>query len=455
MGQQKKGFGVLSQDWINSSTGAIAMAVLAMALCTGNAQADDRPSDTALRVLKQSGSEAAWRFVRANETRHAGEPAFDRAAARVAIAAGRMSDATMALERAVASENKAEDRLELIGAYLRMGDMRSAQAHLQQYRSSNSDAQAIELLRDRLLNLEDHYRQQDFRNRRRFDRSIGVMIGHDDNYLSSSDLDNFLGLNLNGSQAARQSTYSSYTGSMRLAQGFSDKLSAFARVGGSFQRLNDDSQYNRRSGRVQVGVDRALGAVRTRVSGSYSALKMDEGFRSARLGAEASVRYTNSRRQTWSAAVEASRARFDSDNNVLDHDALDLRVGVRFGPLFKGHLRPFAYALWGDTNPAQTAGARYGRQHTGARIGFDLKLPAKWTLSLTGNHKRTHYDGMFFGADRRNTTQSVALQASWRRIGQKIWTTGLFARYATRDSSIDLFDYDRTRVGVQTTMSWR
>ena len=184
-------------------------------------------------------------------------------------------------------------------------------------------------------------------------------------------------------------------------------------------------------------------------------MKLDEGFSNSRLGVEASVRYTNTRRQTWSAAVEASRASFDDDNDVLDHDALNVRAGVRLAPLFKGRLRPFAYALWGNTSPAEAAGARYGREHTGARIGFDLKLPAKWTLSLTGNHRRIHYDGMFFGADRNNTTQSVALQANWRRIGQRIWTTGLFARYATRDSSIDLCDDDRTRVGVQTTVSWR
>ncbi len=132
--------------------------------------------------------------------------------------------------------------------------------------------------------------------------------------------------------------------------------------------------------------------------------------------------------------------RVKSDNS---RSKIFLKRKSRFGP-----LGSFGVEIIAGNDSERQAGSPYGNSKLGGRLAFYAPVATTGQLFASVGSLTSEYDGLFFGVPREDTQLTTVLQVEFRDI----WTQGLSLtprlRYVDNDSTVALYEYDRTEIGL-------
>jgi hypothetical protein len=105
----------------------------------------------------------------------------------------------------------------------------------------------------------------------------------------------------------------------------------------------------------------------------------------------------------------------------------------------------------GGQDSETESGSPYGNSKLGGRVSLRAPLGRAHLFASIGSLE-SDFDGLFFGAPRKDTQQTSILQIEFRDL----FTEGLSliprVRFVDNDSDVDLYKYDRTEYGL--TLRW-
>ncbi|MDX1562227.1 MAG: hypothetical protein R3305_04845, partial [Gammaproteobacteria bacterium] len=135
--------------------------------------------------------------------------------------------------------------------------------------------------------------------------------------------------------------------------------------------------------------------------------------------------------------------RFDDDLSVMDVDRVLAGLGLvrRFGQGGSVTLQ----AITGDDS-AERPTSPFGNSKSGMRIAVNALLSPNLSIATSAGSLDSDFDRPFFGLVRNDEQRSVVIELGWRRSNRLTIAPRL--RWTDNDSTVALYDYDRSEVGV-------
>jgi outer membrane protein len=416
-------------------------------------QADDvdrRVLERARKLLDQRQPAQAYELLTPHEDDWSGDPEYDYLLGTAAVHSGRADDAVMPLERAVAQNpGNSDARLALARAYYHSGDPDLARIELEQLglRSLPGEPGAGARSRTAAGRGEAGPRETAFRY------FVLLDVGYDSNVNGATDDDAFLGLALNNRNVETDSAYAAVSNGGILQVPLSSRWDYNLRFN-FMQRRNLSATF--------ANTDRAGLSNEFTWRGDYTRLRFGAGLHTTYLDSRAP--YDGDRAQSgavldfgarwllgnsaWQIGTDvvAAALRHNSRTRVLDVDqylsafVLDY-LGRDAGPSFGLAL------IYGEAQ-AKQSGSPYGRDQYGVRLtsGWPVGSPGRMYAHI--GVMESDYDGRFFGESRDDTEYSTGLSAVLQVFPSRAWSLIPHLTYIHNQSSVSLYDYDRTEIGL-------
>ena len=434
--------------------GACATLVVVLSVCappqlaareTLQVQADAAAQQLLRRaedLLARGEHSNAWRLLRPREAELAGNPYYDYLLGIAALDSGLTSEAIFSLRRALAVEPRFSGaRMELARAYFEAGNTGQARPLFVGLLDENPPPGVRDVLNRYIAAIDARQRTPG----PRFLPYLELFAGHDSNANGSTDNQQFLGFTLSTDNLATDSPF------IEGAAGFdwyvprSTQLAWLlgARVG---YRANPDASF--------VDAD---------ILNGYAAMNWQRGSFFGRAGLEAysASRDGNSNEalggvdvllgrrlgERWDVTLNlrGGALRYDESIEVLDVNRFLYTLGASYRFSVLSRLR---FEVIGGSDDEQQTGSPYGNSKAGGRVSLTAGLGRSSILSASIGSLTTDYDGPFFGVPREDTQLTTMLQIEFRDV----LTDGLSliprARYVDNDSDVELYDYDRTELGL-------
>lgn len=411
---------------------------------------DRRVLERARKLLDQRQPAQAYEVLTPHEGNWSGDPEYDHLLGTAAVHSGRADDAVMPLERAVAQDPGNRDaRLALARAYYHSGDPDLARIELERLglRSLPGEPGADTQAHAAAARGETGPRESAFRY------FVLLDVGYDSNVNGATSDDAFLGLALNNRNVETDSAYVAVSNGGILQLPLSSRWDYNLRFN-FMQRRNLSATF--------ANTDRAGLSNEFTWRGDYTRLRFGAGLHTAYLDSRAP--YDGDRAQTgavldfgarwqmgdssWQIGTDvvAAALRHNSRTRVLDVDqylsafVLDY-VGRDSGPSFGLAL------IYGEAQ-AKQSGSPYGRDQYGVRLSSAWPVGSPGRMYAHIGVMKSDYDGRFFGVSRDDTEYSTGLSAVLQVFPSRKWSLIPHLTYIHNQSSVALYDYDRTEIGL-------
>ena len=401
---------------------------------------------TAESLLAGSQSRSAYDLLKSHESELAGNTLFDYLFGVAALDSGFHSDAVFSLRRAIATApDFSGARMELARAYFESNNLTLARALFVNLLNESPPPGVRSVIEDYIGAINVQLAGP----KPRFTPYVEFMGGYDDNANSSTADGQFLGFTLSPENLKTESPFA------EVGAGFSWNDQSNPRfgwyTGGRVSyRHNTDASF------VDAGVINGLAGVNWQ-RGSFFGRAGAEAYWATRDGDPNSsyggldILLGQRLSAAWdiSLGLRGGAVRHDDGIDVLDVDRLLYVAGAtyRFAPL--GSL---GVEIIGGTDSERQTGSPYGNSKGGGRIVLSMPVGQSAQLYLSSGSLTSDYDGLFFGAPRKDTQVNSLLQIEFMNV----FTDGLSlipsVRYVNNDSDVSLYDYDRTEIGL--LMRW-
>lgn len=430
---------------------------MSLFFCTSSLRAADTielaSSADAQQLLASAGSllaaeqsRSAFDLLKARESEFAGNTLFDYLLGVAALDSGLHSEAVFSLRRAIATApDFAGARMELARAYFESNNLTLARALFTNLLSENPPAGVHSVIDDYIIAIDAQIAGPP----PQFVPYFEFASGYDDNANSSTADGQFLGFTLSPQNLKTESPF------VEVGAGFSWNKQSSSRfgwyTGGRVgYRHNTDADF------VDAGVISGLAGMNWQ-RGSFFGRAGADAYWATRDG-EPNSSYGGldallGRRLSggWdlTLSLRGGVVRHDNSIEVLDVNRLLYAAGAtyRFAP-----LGSVGVEMIGGNDSARQGGSPYGNSKLGGRIFLTTPVGQDGQLYVSTGSLTSDYDGLFFGASRKDIQLTSMLQVEFMNV----FTDGLSLiprlQYIDNDSDVSLYDYDRTEIAL--LMRW-
>lgn len=392
-------------------------------------------------LLSTRDAVRAYELLRPREPSLAGNPYFDYLFGIAALDTGRHGEAIFALRRALSVEPAFSGaKMELARAYYESGARDQARRLFASLLDENPPRGVREVL-TRYIAVID---RQPPPASPSFLPYAELTAGYDTNANGSTDDNQFLGFMLSGENVETDSPFAEAAGGFTATLPRSRNFAWYAGARASY-RDNADAPF------VDAGVISALGgfswqrgAVFGRLGIDGYATRRDGESNEAYRGVDARIGRRFGPGWDFSIGVRGGVLTHDSSIEILDVDRLlyTAGLGYRYAPTTE-----FRLEVLGGEDDERNPGSPYGNSKLGARLGFQTSAAA-YAVSASVGSLTSEYDGLFFGSEREDTQLTASLEFEFRDVFADGLALVPSLRFIDNDSDIDLYDYDRTVIGL-------
>lgn len=400
----------------------------------------------------------AYAYAVEHRAEHEGEVSFDLYYGLAAIEVGELSEGIFALERVlIRSPGLDRARLELARALFLQEDDRRARLQFRIVLSHDPPAVVADRV-ERYLAAMD--RRAD-RYRTTVTGWVQGGVGYDDNVNRAPDVDTVdLGFNtsliLGDEQQERDSAYASASGAVQVSRPISPGLNVIAGFDAQARRISDESEFDTRFARGRLGLRKIAGQHTFRgVVDAYRFHVGGDGYQQAR-GVSGSYGYAVTAKMSLLASLQVAQLEYD-DFEVRDSTLTQFEFAV--GRSWAGRFSPRARlgVVLGEEeadDDSVSARALATRDITGLNAWVGLTPAANWSLQAMLRVRSNEYDtNVFpFSEAREEDYYGIDLSLDWHPDAH--WRVGPHLEYSENDANIELYDYERTALGVRARYSF-
>lgn len=431
-----------------SLTGLLALILLASPLDSPASHEPERLS----ALIEQGRFDEAYALARSQFNQHAGEPMFDLQYGLVAVETGNLNEAIFALERVlIRAPGFDRARLELARAlYLQEDDLRARRQF--EIVLSHDPPQAVVSRIERYLAALD-------RRADRFETRVTGWLeagaGLDDNVNRAPNTDSvdlgFGTLFLSEDQQERDSEFVSASGGVQLSRPLLPGLNLIAGFDAQARSISNEKQFDTRFARGRVGLRKIL--ARHEIQGFFEAHRFYVGGDPYQDAGRISLSYGHELDSDTAlhSSISVQQLEYDTQE-VRDAQLSTISVGAsqswsaRFNPrarvtLTLGEEDP-------DSNSVQ-ARALAGRDIEGLGAWLGLSLTPEWSLQSTLRYRRSEYETRVFPFPEAREEDYYGLEVSLDWHPDAHWQAGPYVDYSENEANIELYDYERTVVGLR------
>ncbi len=427
------------------------LGVVLVAFCAV-AVAQDALLDRARSLIQSKQYKEAYALLEPQEQARAGDPAYDYLLGVAAIDSGQLTRGVFALERVLAvSPDHAQARAEIARAYFLMGENRTARSEFQNVKGSRPPAEVAATV-DRFLDALDA------RERSRHTGVTGYIelgLGHDSNVNAATGSNSFAipafgGALFTLAPAAQQQKdeYWTLNAGVNGRYGINDRLGIIGSASIDQKANFDRDQFNTGSLNASGGVSYREGASEWIGALQFQQFRVENNrFRDA-AGGVVQFRNNLTPNDQVSVYVQYSQLRYpgasarDADRFVLGGAWAHAFAGVTGSPV----MYAGAYGGKEDTTGANVP--HFGHDLWGARVGGQIGISEKWTLTGTASYEDRKYGGPdpLFLTNRHDKEVQLRAGAVWQR--DKNWSVTPAVTLSNVTSNVVVNDYDRTMISI-------
>ena len=402
------------------------------------------------RVMISLGEyDQAYRFMAPYEPIAADHIDFNYLFGLAALDSGRPSQAVFPLQRALLLDpDYSAARIELARAQYELGDYEAAEAEFQLLQTQNPPVRARIAINNYLTAIQ----RKSARYRPGFGYYFQVGAGYDSNANGATDVDQFLNFRLSDRSRSQSSAYIdlNYGGDYHFPIDHWYQLVMAA--GFHHRRLPSAGFVDLDRARAHVGFkfDDDRLQLTTLLVGSYT--QLDGSFNNNDIGVEIGLQSLLSNPHwRFLGNLRLARVSYDDDISIQDVDQGILSLGFEWAENEGKFRRLGAVGIVGRDS-ARESGSPYSRSQLGFRIFGSRQLDERLWLLGQGGALFSDYDGDFFGEQRDDALYQVVAALAWQPFKDPRWSLQPHLAYYKNDSDVDIFEYDRTELGL--TLVW-
>lgn len=406
-------------------------------------------------LLANGRYQEAFNLLEPYEARLAGNLTYNYLYGIAALDSGHASEAIFALERTLARQpDYSAARMELARAYFEIGDLESARAEFEILLQDNPP----ELARTAIINYLTAINRRASRYRPHFAYFIQGGLGYDSNANGATDADSFLNFQLDERNVAQSSAYYEVSYGASYSHPVANNLRTLLYAGMRHRRQPSADFVN--LDRLHGGLGLVYEELDWLLSGTllYSRSELDGDFpfsgdyNNSETGVEFGTRIQVAAPYLFLIGnLRIARIEYQDDISVQDVDQYLLSTGYEWVEGENMFRRIGVVAIFGS-DEARKNSSPYGRDRLGVRVFGSRKMASRLWFMAEGGFVSSGYDGKFFTEERDDDLFRVATALDWRPFADPRLSLQPHISYLKNRSSIELFEYDRTELGV--TLRW-
>lgn len=397
--------------------------------------------DEAKSLLRAGDADGAYVLLRSHEENYTGSDAFDYLLGVAALDSGNAGEAIFSLQRLVVKQpDFAGARLELARAYYEVGDNELARREFDKIMAEDPPDNVKAAVDNYMAAIEG--RAKSYQPTLEYFLDIGA--GHDENPAAATADDQFLSFILDDRNVEKSSAYAEAIGGVT----YSRPLSATTQLllsGKLSHRSHPSTHY---VDPTTAELSSTLGFRSGNNSGSVglTAAKFNLDGRSNKIDTGLLGSYSRTLSEKWSfdAYGRYGQLRFEDELEVQDVD--QWMVGL--GTTYTGDSYRISVGLLGAEDDAQQVDAPFSNESFGIQVAGMWVRPGQRIITLNAVAMETDFDDPFFGFDRDDDLYSITLAHTWNRFPSPQWSITLSLTYSEKNSSVDLYDFDRVAIGI-------
>jgi tetratricopeptide (TPR) repeat protein len=400
----------------------------------------------ARRLLDARRPKEAFERLAPLEAELAGRADYDYLYGIAALDSGARRDAVFALERVVAAEPEfLGARMELGRALYELGELDLARAQFAWLAAQNPPPATGGAIERYLAAIDGDAGG----TRSRFSGLLQFGAGHDSNANASTADDAFLGFTLNPANVETSSGFGELLAGVGHTLAIGRDRGLVSSLQASHRTYPDASFVDQSVASAGISYLHRLGSWRGSfgVNGTYGWLDGDDHDVTANVDLGLARRLATS----WEVALNARAGRQQYEEEALEVLDIDRYVGgVSLTRLDLGERAGrLGVALLGGRDDARRDGSPYGNDRLGARLFGGLLLRPRSSLYADLAWQETDYgDSDFFGQTRRDEQWSAQLAFEFQNWPAAQWNVSPRVRFIDHDSTVSLYDYDRTEFAL-------
>jgi tetratricopeptide (TPR) repeat protein len=395
-------------------------------------------------ALIQAGDGAqAYALLAPHEAELAGNALYDYWLGVAALDSGMRGEAVFSLRRVLAvAPGFSGAALELARAYFESGNPELARPLFEQLLNE----QPPEPVREAIAEYLNAIDRGVARGPSQLTAFVDGALGHDSNANGSTDAQRFLGFTLDPRNVEADSAFAEVGAGLDWLRVRGSRLAWVGRLRGG-QRHNPDASF------IDSTLLSGLAGFAWQRRGTYGNAAF-ETYSSA-LDGDPNETYTGLRMMAGGALagsawhlvgdLRVGALRFDADLDVLEVDRTiaGLALVRRFD---RGRSVTLQAIAGGDAERQESS--PFGNSKSGARIAVDFPVDDDLGVVASWGTLDSDYDGAFFGAARKDTQSSLVVEVTWRDAGVRGLDLGPRVRVIDNESTVALYAYDRTEIGL-------
>ncbi len=398
--------------------------------------------------LARGAATEACVILLAHEGRFAGDGRYDALLGRALLANDQPQRASLVLERVTLVDPQAAGaRLDLAIAYFRMGARVQSRAQLLSLRKLNPPPGAAQTIEQYLVAL-DAEATRPAAPTTSYGLYVDISAGHDSNANSATGVQQYLGFDLAENSQATSTPFLEATAGAGLERELTRGLQ-FDAVARLAYRSNPDARFvDATTVQVDMGLRRRLGAFDLRGGIDGFALTADAASDSQGGGLMLGARRQLTARLHALMDTRLGLVRYENALQVRDVNQWLASGGVAYRLGEAGAVLQVAALLGADS--AVEDDSPYDRSLTGLR--FALVQPLAWhmRLRLGASVLKSDYDAVFFASalqapreDRLTQLRAGVSRGVWQH-----YELSANVAFASNDSNVDIFAYDRLELKI-------
>jgi len=404
---------------------------------------DESWMQSAALSLDNNQADKALAILEPKMEQHAGELAYDILLGRAAYANDQANLAIFALERVVLVSPKEDGaRFTLAKAYIKQGEIRQARKELSYIAHASRNTKFKKLSRIFLENLQNP-------NKSNFKLLLKAGLGSDTNVNSATDNDSFLGFILSENSKAISSSSTMGNIIAKYSNQITNKLTI--NIGADYfkQDFSEASFANLTATSINAGLNYKF---RKHITDkiSFFARKTDVGQQNnnTQLGTLFTHRHIVGKKNQFSVLLKYGRTDYVKAFDIKDTDQLNTGLQHRFTTRTstKDLLVTTLSAIAGKDLPLDSS-SPYNRTYTGAQAGIILQNRYnKVNVVANVNYMNSKYNSRFYGQERIENNMGANLKINMKLFSK--WKVSPVLSYARNQSSVDLYDFERTQINL-------
>ncbi len=430
----------------------LALLLAVAPLAPGTALAQDeltRPQvqtllDNARQLVLAARYDEAFKLLAPHELQLAGNSDYDYLYGTAAVDSGRPDLAIFALERVLEERPAfAGARLELARAYFDIGDNETARYHFDYLQGQNPPPNVKAAITSYLRAIDrvaGAYRPIHLPN-------FAAGFGWDSNANASTDVEQFLGFILDGNNVESDSSY--YFA--RLGDYYSRPLSPELKLvltGAVGQRNYPDASFvDSTDINANAALEWNFGDTKITPSAGVALNWLDSDRNLDRYTFDVGASHSLSDDWKLLGGVTAAGWRFDDELNIRDTNVYNARAGFEH---YLDRATGSVFSLMGMVGTDDTTDSdspfdndRWAVAFAGSRV-----IAQGLLVSLNAGFRNTDFNGVFFGSQREDDQWNASLSLHLFDWPSQGWRVISQVAYTDVDSTLDLYTYDRTEVGL-------